>query len=491
MASPEGSANSPPKELRSLVLDLRHVVAVVLLLVNGLWKIIRSGCTYESFEEQFQTLGQQALTSLFTWTLEKMDEEIIKTRDQKRYECIAFKKRTGVTVFGEFTIRRRLYRDRDTGTYHFLLDEALGLPSGQRLSPRMRESALDLGTETSFRRAARIMNRFVPGISPMSVWEVVKQAGEAVQSEGEALRRAVFEDGEIPEGKHSASVLFLEADGVIVNQQRSKSKRAEVRLLTGDHGKQTSKTGRRTLKHRYSVAATSDAQNFWEEGSARLASQWKLDRIERVELGGDGASWVKQGSELFPNTVYHLDRYHLRKHLTEALASNPACYHAAVTAIEQKARQDLSDILDRYAKVNQGKKRKQINQLKHYLLDNWNGIVAQIPDGGLGVIEGQVRHILSRRMKRIGARWSPGGTDRMSRLLAAKANEELYSYLAAPKAEDTMPLAKAVGETPMDCKPCGLEDLQGWLRVHVPALDTPYLTGNKIRHIINAVTGLA
>jgi len=39
------------------------------------------------------------------------------------------------------------------------------------------------------------MSQLVPGITTMSVWEIVKQAGEAVQKEGEALRQAVFEDG--------------------------------------------------------------------------------------------------------------------------------------------------------------------------------------------------------------------------------------------------------------------------------------------------------
>jgi hypothetical protein len=131
----------------------------------GSGKIIRSGCNYESLEEQFQILSQQVITRLFTWTLEKMDEEILKTRDKRRYKCIRFEKRTGVTVFGEFTIRRRLYKERDANTYHFLLDEALGWPSGQRLSPKMREIALDLATEMPFRRAARIMSRFVP-VSP-------------------------------------------------------------------------------------------------------------------------------------------------------------------------------------------------------------------------------------------------------------------------------------------------------------------------------------
>ena len=474
------------------MLDIRHVVAIVLFLINGLWKIIRSGCDYQTLEEQLQVLSQQVTTRLLVWTLEKIDEEILKTRDKKRYKCIRFEERTGVTIFGEFTIKRRLYKDTETNTYHFLLDEALGWASRQRLSPKMREIALDLATEIPFRRAARIMSQLVPGITTMSVWEIVKQAGEAVQKEGEALRQAVFEDGVILEGKHNAGVLFIEADGVVINQQKSARKRAEVKLLTAYDGKKKSKDGkRRSLQHRYSVATTRESEKFWEESSAYLANQWKMDKIEKMELGGDGSSWVKEGIELFPNTVYHLDRYHLRKNLTECLAFSTTIHQAVVEAIEQKNLQALIDILDRAAKkANKDTRRKKINKLKKYLLENWEGIISQLPEGGLGAIEGQVRHTIARRMKRIGARWSPEGTDRMARLLAAKANNELSDALSVSKPIN-ITLAKAVGDTPINIhRSCSVEDTGAWLQAHVPAIDTPYLTGYMLRKIVKIVPEL-
>ncbi len=334
------------------------------------------------------------------------------------------------------------------------------------------------------------MSKLVPGITAMSVWEVARQAGEVIQKEGDTVRQAVFEDGVIPEGKYSTDVLFLEADGVIINQQKSQRKKAEVKLLTAYDGKRISKDGRRSLEHRYSVATTREAENFWEESSAHLANQWKMDRIKKVELGGDGASWVKEGIELFPNTVYHLDRYHLCKNLTECLAFSPTSYQAAVGAIEQKDQQALIDILDRAAKINKGTKRKKIKKLKNYLLENWDGIIAQLPEGGLGVIEGQVRHIIARRMKRIGARWSPEGTDRMARLLAAKANNELSDALSVSKPIN-ITLAKAVGDTPINIhRSCSVEDTGAWLQAHVPAIDTPYLTGYMLRKIVKMVPEL-
>jgi len=270
----------PRKECEVSMLDIRHVVAIVLFLINGLWKIIRSGCDYQTLEEQLQVLSQQVTTRLFIWTLEKIDEEILKTRDKKRYKCIRFEERTGVTIFGEFTIKRRLYKDTETNTYHFLLDEALGWASRQRLSPKMRDIALDLATEMPFRRAARIMSKLVPGITAMSVWEVARQAGEVIQKEGDTVRQAVFEDGVIPEGKYSTDVLFLEADGVIINQQKSQRKKAEVKLLTAYDGKRISKDGRRSLEHRYSVATTREAENFWEESVLTwlISGKWTESR---------------------------------------------------------------------------------------------------------------------------------------------------------------------------------------------------------------------
>jgi hypothetical protein len=94
-------------------------------------------------------------------------------------------------------------------------------------------------------------------------------------------------------------------------------------------------------------------------------------------------------------------------------------------------------------------------------------------------------------MKRIGARWSPDGTDRMARLLAAKANNELNSHLAISKPLNNT-LAKTVGETPINrSRVSSVEDTQAWLQAHVPALETPYLTGYLIRQITKAVADLA
>lgn len=44
------------------------------------------------------------------------------------------------------------------------------------------------GTELSFRKAAEVLREITPDISPMTAWNIVKEAGEQAKAEGERLR---------------------------------------------------------------------------------------------------------------------------------------------------------------------------------------------------------------------------------------------------------------------------------------------------------------
>jgi len=52
-------------------------------------------------------------------------------RDRGRLEVVHARTRKVLTAFGEIEVKRRYYRDRETGEGKFLLDEALGLQPRQ------------------------------------------------------------------------------------------------------------------------------------------------------------------------------------------------------------------------------------------------------------------------------------------------------------------------------------------------------------------------
>ncbi|MBC7076460.1 MAG: UPF0236 family protein [Syntrophomonadaceae bacterium] len=46
----------------------------------------------------------------------------------------------------------------------------------------------------------------------------------------------------------------------------------------------------------------------------------------KVRIGGDKASWVKEGLKLFPGASCHLDPFRLRKRLTKSLSFSTKHY---------------------------------------------------------------------------------------------------------------------------------------------------------------------
>ena len=131
----------------------------------------------EELEEKIQRLVQKITGQLLEWSLNEMDARLAKDMDPGKYENKGIRSRTLVTTVGEIEIKRRYYRELETGRNCFLLDETLGLAPRKRISPRLEKMMLDMGTETTFRKASTLLEYLVPGVSHMTVWSEVQRAG--------------------------------------------------------------------------------------------------------------------------------------------------------------------------------------------------------------------------------------------------------------------------------------------------------------------------
>ncbi len=125
------------------MMDIRHVVAAVLLLVKGICELLGGARDFGSIEEGVHRLVEEAGQKVFVCALEELDEKLLRQRDRANLKVVRFCKRTWVSTFGCITMKRRLYIDRRTGRYRFLLDEALGWEQGKRLTVRMEALALE------------------------------------------------------------------------------------------------------------------------------------------------------------------------------------------------------------------------------------------------------------------------------------------------------------------------------------------------------------
>ena len=461
---------------------IRQILMVVLLLAQGIFEALKEARDFTQLEEKVHRLTQQAGGVLLTFALEEIDQRLMAQRE-KTLKVIGSRERTLISTMGEIKIKRRMYRD-EAGKYVFLLDQALGLASHRRISQRLQELVLDLATEMPFRRAAKVLSYLVPAVSPMAVWSTAQAAGEEACKEADKLKKDVFEKGVVPKGQRVVDRLNIEGDEIRLKQQRGKSKYLDLKLLVGYEGK----TGpRRRLENRHTVAGITDGRGIWEEGSCVFGQKWALPEVKQIRIGGDGASWIKRGVEHFPGATYYLDLFHLRKRLTEAL-SNTAAYTAVTDGLARLDKEAVLRALDQEMSLLKGARKKRVRELKKYLLDNWSGIARLPEEERLGTIEGQVRHTIARRMKRVGARWTLKGAGRMGRLLAAKANGELSRYVAKPKSALENLLSE---QTFMEkVSACHQKDLEAWLRATMPALYGPFAGRPWIKYVLKEIASV-
>lgn len=448
------------------MIGIRHILELVLPLMEGIVQIVQTDRGFHQVEEDLHRLVQAASAQFLSMVMEEIDEQLFEKRP-RTLKPVGYRCRQVVTALGEVTLKRRLYRDNQ-GKAHFLLDEVLGLEKRQRLSPRLKEMAVELAADLPYRRAAKFLEYLVPGVSAMSVWDALQAVGEQARAKTERLRQKVYDQGEMEAGEEVAN-LRIEADGVLVKLQHSEARRGEIKLVVGYEDKEVKGAKKRVaLRNRRVVAGLVDEERIWEEAGAEFAQKWALERAERIWIGGDGAGWVKKGAEEFAHAQYQLDKFHLRRRMLEALGYSESGLIQTWEAIKAGSLPKVQAVLEEIVKKARGKQRKQVKELQKYLEENWEGIRQE--SVSLGAIEGQVYHHVARRMKRLGARWSRRGADHMARVQAARANGELrqlarqrQSVLEAKPTPIRVEIAKIQKRT----------DLEAWLQVHMPMLDGP------------------
>ncbi|WP_456151139.1 UPF0236 family transposase-like protein [Alicyclobacillus vulcanalis] len=151
----------------------------------------------------------------------------------------------------------------------------------------------------------------------------------------------------------------------------------------------------------------------------------------------------------------------------------------------------MEALLTAAAKRSQGTKKKEIEQLKGYLKNHWDGIVNSDAAVSLGAIEGQVFHHVARRMKRHGARWSERGADALVRLMAARANGEPVMKASEKRephlATRGMAQEAVVTDAEMTRK---VEAAASWLEAHMPALSGPHAGRPWVKYVLRELARL-
>jgi hypothetical protein len=337
-------------------------------------------------------------------------------------------------------------------------DRALGLAPQQRLSERLRGWAVLLGGHDAFAPAARLLAELTGiGLSPETVRAHSEAAGAALAAEQQAAAERVARTGR-PAGAVTPAPgrLVAETDGVMVPYLDGWHE-VKLGVVGGWAEDRRGQRGRRLVTPSY-VALRASAAVFAPAWGAEAARRGALDVLgwkgranstailREVVVLGDGARWIwEAAAELFGDRVEIVDFYHAAEHvgtLAGALFGESSAAARAWAAARRADRlahgaarvlEELTAALDaRRAgpapEPLSAAAAKAIATERGYFTTNRERmrypafLAAGLPIGS-GAAEGAAKHLIQRRMKLPGARWSDAGGDAMVALRARQVTE--------------------------------------------------------------------
>jgi len=456
--------------------------------------ILENVDNFKELEKEIYQLVCSIVRENIKEVLKEIDNVLKDSRNKEIFKSEDIKERTIKTLVGPITIKRRYYSDPQ-GNYHFLLDEYLNIPSNDRQSPGLKEAAIKLIKDESYRKSAQKVEELL-GVSTShsSIHNWVQELGEKIKKESQKKSFDLFNYGLVPgqsEKKASIEHLFVEVDGIYIHLQGEEKKSGELKLGISYEGweKRHPMSEEYKLSQKIYYGGVFDSDKFWEQTTADMYEYFKFNRNSISVLNGDGASWVSNGSEYLPGfAARFLDSFHYSRKILRKLGRSsyvPRVFEAIETGDKEILVEDLQEA-KKYRKKK--KDKKKVEELKKYLLNHWEAIQNQhnrdlefpVEIRGMGAIESNIDKVFADRFKKRGMCWSKKGAENLAQIILADRNNSLEKWFSCMnweiKKEQIKPKIKKAANKNKQRLTAGQKETASYrkaLTAHMPALEGP------------------
>jgi len=409
------------------------------VFVESFEEIIKAK-NYAEFNKSYAAKTMPILLKALGKFYEHLDDYIRKSewRIKNGYIIKDNVKKRILTSLGYIEYTKTIYRDRDGYTV-CLLDDYVGLKPKERMMDDARERILEDVIDSSYRKA---------GIVASILDSVHKQTVKNLIMETEIPKTINIDKDK----KKVVDVLYIEADEDHVALQ-DKFKKKEY--ITDKNGKKRKKKNtiidklvycfegkeleapiskRKRLINPYYFAGvykgTNENGKLWEEVYEYISSRYDLEKIKKIYISGDGASWIREGLNYFNQAIFVMDEFHILKYATNATSvlqdSQEEGMHRIFDALRNNDKTELENTFGIIFNVCKTDKEKEtVNECYKYFMDQFESICLRFQKNEeiLGCsAECHVSHILSNRLSSRPMGWSIKGCNNISKLIAYHYN---------------------------------------------------------------------
>lgn len=402
----------------------------------------------KSLEKNFYEYGCKLAAEALANYLQTLDRNLMKVRDKALLRHKGHRKTCIKTLMGEVEYSRAVYQVMDNGNekkFVYLLDEYLGAENIGFVSANLVERIANNICEASYAETAKNISSMTgQTISRQGVWNVVQKLGS--QIEAKENRYVELNKEHKLQGNREIAVLFEEADGIFVKQQkryRHKGNNAfELKIAIAHEGWKETAPKRFELANKTVVCDMASGKEFNKRKEAVLASKYNTDEITMRIFNSDGGGWIKKLHDYNDEVHFQLDPFHIQKAIK---SSNPGGDYAK--QVSCMLRENRIDELFKYLEavansLENEKSEEKVRQLLGYLKENKTGLVPyqkrglklpNLPDGlvykGMGNGEHNMFLTVAKRMKHRSACFSPQGGLKLCKLLCHKVSNTLIETI--------------------------------------------------------------
>ena len=373
-------------------------------------------------------------------TLEGMDRLISNSNKRKMFWKIEkHDTKQLITTLGTVTFSKTLFTKKDEKDEYgqeimkYLLDIALGIEEGQRMTEDAKAQVYEEAVQTSYRRGGEAVN------------EKDHVSKEAVKS---ILHSTKFPPNfKAPQVKKEVEYLYIDADEDHYHLQFKEHKGDLERSENGwklnsgmtkiiyvyegiEPDAPESKRHHLVNPHYFCRESEEDNNALWDEVYSYIENSYDTGKIKCIYLNSDGGSWIKGGMDRISGIQYVLDEFHLSKYIAKLTAhmedSKEDARIELCEAIRDKTRAAFDEVVQKLKDCTDSEKtQEKIEKAAGYIKTNWSGAQRRLrkEDGVVACsAEGHVSHVLSSRMSSRPMGWSRKGAGKMARLREWKYN---------------------------------------------------------------------
>ena len=328
---------------------------------------------YATFIETIVSDGYQMIRQALVELIEKMDKDFRDSPQRTDYFYVKVRRsRTLITPIGAITFKRTIYQSRSDKSSCCYIDERLGLPKYDRYDPCVKamivESYADINSMIKVGQIIgdRIYSAFCLKpereryrISRQTVLNTIRNASSFLFTQ--------------PKLKHTPDSIIIMADEKYIPMQNTAGHKQMVKAAT-IYESSITKHKRKTLLNKHVFLHT--GIDFWDDVLDLLEDKYDFDKLKRIHILGDGASWIKAGVTALKTAkndiTFSLDRFHYRQSINR-ISSNPDIKAMLIDYVENDDKHNfekLTKIIENDSEL----KLKSTSDNITYIKNHWRAI---------------------------------------------------------------------------------------------------------------------